>query len=144
MLVLCKKKLHEYELIEGKKRKCPQCNKDWHKKNPSRENKEYQKLYAREFRKNSNCVQEQNLRKFWPGTTGKEAVQKYNELLMGQDYCCKMCNAHNSNFARALAVDHCHKTGEIRGLLCGPCNTSLGHYEKIKASAEIYLGKKDE
>lgn len=29
-----------------------------------------------------------------------------------------------------LAIDHCHKTGKIRGLLCFSCNIILGHVEE--------------
>jgi len=29
-----------------------------------------------------------------------------------------------------LQVDHCHKTNKIRGLLCLPCNVSLGYLEE--------------
>lgn len=31
---------------------------------------------------------------------------------------------------RKIHVDHCHKTGITRGLLCNGCNTTLGHLEK--------------
>lgn len=32
---------------------------------------------------------------------------------------------------RALSVDHNHRTNKVRGLLCGHCNSSVGHLEKI-------------
>ena len=53
----------------------------------------------------------------------------YDKLLTNQSECCKICNRHKSMFKRKLSVDHCHSTGKIRGLLCGSCNTALGHFQ---------------
>jgi len=49
-------------------------------------------------------------------------LQQYNEMLKGQNYSCAICNQHESNFKKKLAVDHDHKTNEVRGLLCFYCN----------------------
>lgn len=52
----------------------------------------------------------------------------YNDLFNKQGGCCAICGNHQSNFTKALAIDHCHKTGRVRGLLCMICNTALGKF----------------
>lgn len=58
-------------------------------------------------------------------------LEEFNQMLSNQNYKCAICNRHQSEFDRALCVDHCHSTGQVRGLLCIPCNHDLGHYEKF-------------
>lgn len=48
-------------------------------------------------------------------------LAQYTELLKAQKNKCAICRKHNDE-KRNLAVDHNHKTGEIRGLLCFYCN----------------------
>lgn len=55
----------------------------------------------------------------------------YQALLARQGGVCALCGEENQQPKnkpwRRLAVDHCHKTGCVRGLLCTKCNTSLGN-----------------
>lgn len=41
---------------------------------------------------------------------------------------CQLCGRIKSGESRRLAIDHCHETGKIRGVLCNSCNTVLGKY----------------
>ena len=53
-------------------------------------------------------------------------LEKYQELWQIQNGCCAICNIHQSKFTMRLAVDHCHSTNKVRGLLCKHCNQTLG------------------
>jgi len=58
---------------------------------------------------------------------------KYNELLLKQNYVCAIClkaetRKHQNGKIARLSIDHCHKTGKIRGLLCGKCNFAIGQF----------------
>lgn len=55
-------------------------------------------------------------------------IKDYNEMFDIQNGCCLICNTHQSKLKKSLTVDHCHKTGKVRGLLCGLCNTGLGSF----------------
>lgn len=60
------------------------------------------------------------------GVTRKYGLPRdaYNQMLVAQGGVCLICNRTNGRVD--LAVDHDHKTGDVRGLLCSPCNLALG------------------
>jgi hypothetical protein len=75
-------------------------------------------------------------------------LDEYNKLLSKQKNKCSICQIDNNgkyrNKARAFAVDHCHNTNKIRGLLCSDCNIALGLLKdntKYLQSAINYLNK---
>lgn len=61
-------------------------------------------------------------------------VEQYDEILKKQKGVCAICGQTNEIFNKRLAIDHCHKTNKIRGLLCDSCNNILG-----RAKDNIYL-----
>lgn len=51
---------------------------------------------------------------------------EYDRIKEAQGGVCYLCR-RATGARRALAVDHDHATGFVRGLLCSPCNKGLGH-----------------
>lgn len=59
-------------------------------------------------------------------------VEEYDEMLKKQNGGCAICGGKNKNNWN-LAVDHNHKTGKNRELLCASCNIVLGvSYDNIQ------------
>ena len=56
------------------------------------------------------------------------SLEEYNQMLEDQNEKCIICNKTN-NDGKRLSIDHDHKSGEIRGLLCNHCNIGLGHFK---------------
>ncbi|MBW7970952.1 endonuclease VII domain-containing protein [Bradyrhizobium sp. BR 10289] len=55
------------------------------------------------------------------------SLDDFQRLLSAQDFKCAICSADTPRRAGSdWAVDHCHSTGRVRGILCHPCNTMLG------------------
>lgn len=55
----------------------------------------------------------------------KELNSSYDHLMSSQQGVCAVCKKSEVN-GKSLSIDHCHVTGEIRGLLCSKCNTGIG------------------
>lgn len=72
-------------------------------------------------------------------------LAEYDYLASKQMNICAIC-FEPEPYGRYLNVDHCHMTGRVRGLLCTPCNYSLGQFrdnEFILKSAIMYLRNED-
>jgi hypothetical protein len=110
---------------------------EWRKKSPkdNERNKAYNKTHARRIR-------DKKLQKYWPGLTWNEALNRWDELHLLQGGKCALYPACSRSLI--LHVDHCHKSGKVRGLLCNNCNRGIGmlndNVEKLKA-AILYLKK---
>ena len=113
-------------------------NWHWVEKVPSKtdEEKSYLKQWAREDRKNNpDKYRDKSLRKYYG-----IGLNEFNQMLKSQNGKCAICDQEEaaidprSKRPRQLAVDHCHKKGHVRGLLCSNCNLAIGN---LKDSTEL-------
>ena len=90
--------------------------------------------YQREYRRQTPKIQKARALR----DSFDLSLEEYEKMLSEQNGVCAICNQpemHKRNGKlKALAVDHSHKTGEIRGLLCFDCNTGIG---KLKDDPEV-------
>jgi len=129
----CKRAKHLFEFYrqpsckDGLRGQCKKCdyevNKIWVQKNRDKVN-----ATSRRYRKNNKkkwleIQRNSNLKRDY-GIT----IEQYDEWYIKQGGRCAICGKHQSNFKKRFAVDHCHITGEVRGLLCHHCNTALGNF----------------
>lgn len=78
--------------------------------------------------------------------------EEYQQMLLNQDSRCAVCFKHEFSKTRNgttknLSVDHCHRTGKVRKLLCSKCNSMLGMANESKETlyaAIKYLESFDE
>lgn len=74
-------------------------------------------------------------------------LEQYDTMFEAQKGVCAICRSPetakgNHGNIRRLSVDHNHKTGVVRGLLCSKCNAGIGYFDDdpaILAEAIRYL-----
>ena len=86
--------------------------------------------YQREWRNKNPRKAKNNELKAHYGIT----VEQYEAILTKQNNVCAICfqseqSKDKDGGARGMPVDHCHTTGNVRGLLCTSCNRALGMFK---------------
>jgi hypothetical protein len=96
-------------------------------------------LYAGKLRRVCRpCIREHDRNRRLAKNYGL-SVEAFEKLLADQNFVCAICGEAPEDGPK---VDHDHTTGAVRGILCGPCNTGLGHFKDRKdllVSAAAYL-----
>ncbi len=126
------------EVLKPISRYNPEQHKKWYEKNKEKK-KEYARNYtklhreekrkfAREYRKRKPEVTLASMLKCNYNLT----IDEYYKILSDQENKCKICDLFldRSNKSKTPHLDHCHKTGKIRGILCHRCNLDIGVIEK--------------
>ena len=72
----------------------------------------------------------------------KLTLYQYNEMYRKQESKCGICGIHESKITKKLNIDHNHKTGKARELLCQKCNVALSYFENFDSKPFLeYLNK---
>lgn len=101
-----------------------------------KENKDRKAVVAKTWKQRNPDKVKNNRLRFDYGIT----LEEYNSLAEKQEYLCAICR--KPPIRRVLAVDHCHNSDRVRGLLCDLCNMGLGSFKDdllILESAIKYL-----
>ena len=120
--------LHRYLIRYRKMRKCQRCTKEtW-------------SLTKRGIPLCGDCARKIKLDRYY---NKKYGVSYYTILTMfkRQKERCKICGIQlklpsdkHSKVEKKACVDHCHDSGDVRGILCNTCNTGLGALGDTKES----------
>jgi hypothetical protein len=90
--------------------------------------------WARQYRIDHPEEVYRAVRKYHLKKTFGITLEQYDAMLMKQGRRCAICNTTDprgrGKKETTWDIDHNAKTGEVRGLLCHPCNLVLGYYEK--------------
>ena len=105
---------------------CQACNRQrvkvWRRKNPEKRKLQLAKEGRKEYTQNKHL-------RYSFGIT----LDEYKKKLVLQNNVCAICKQPETSLlagkVKRLAVDHCHVTGKIRGLLCTNCNLALGGFK---------------
>lgn len=135
----CKKCLNKASIVwmKNNPEKASKSQKLWASKNPEKR----KKIKERWTKNNPERAKACYLVKYWPNLSPEAALANYRAMLNNQSDACAICFSvetkpdRRTGKIKDLCVDHDHKTGQVRGLLCDKCNIAIGLLEADKGIA---------
>lgn len=120
----------------------PKCLECCHKRSKAiyENKKDHILAYARRHRKENKTM----MRAGWLRREYGITLAEYDSMLGQQNGVCAICE--NPKIGKPMSVDHDHKTGKVRGLLCQGCNAFLGRIgDSVRIARKIisYLEKNE-
>lgn len=134
---ICKKCKEEYPATieffhrnnaskDGLAYRCKKCRKEYNISHYNRNRQKIQKVHRKYQKKNNDRIYKQRKE------SGKDweyklkhlyglSLEEYNNMLNKQKNKCLICGIN-----KKLDIDHNHKNGKVRGLLCQKCNKGIG------------------
>ncbi len=125
--------------------KCGKCkiNKDPEDFHKNKNRKNQRDWICKKCSKEKNASRKERTREVDYINSYGITISDYENILNNQGRVCLICKADSPNGkGNHFHIDHCHKTQNIRGLLCHNCNTSLGGFKdsvEVLQSAIKYL-----
>jgi len=115
---------------------------------------EYRARFPEQVRERQQTSNRQHGRRYYLKSRYGITPEQFDSMFAAQSGKCAICrrkagvkssgsDRHKANeWMKGLVVDHCHVTGEVRGLLCQFCNVALGNLQddpEIVRAAARYL-----
>jgi hypothetical protein len=102
---------------------CKECSNERNKEWINNNKEKYYEKKKENYHKNKDKIR-------WYSVKSKYGITRedYEQMLKNQNGKCAICDTEEAKHweTNNLLIDHCHKSGKVRGLLCNNCNTALG------------------
>lgn len=109
----------DHKIKGHRKSRCRECTNKRQREDRITNNEKRRELDRKLYARNADKVYRQNLkRKFGLSDTQIRLIENTPQ--------CDICGRFATD--KKLVVDHCHRTGKNRGVLCSQCNAGLGQF----------------
>jgi len=133
----------DHPLIADGKRRCPQCQEErplseFGRTRFSPLGRQYTCTECMNNRRRKNTPRRKsaftNATEYQRVWKWKLSAAEFDKLFKSQNGQCAICAKSLEYYAKDTCVDHDHKSGKIRGILCGKCNLGIGHLRDSPAT----------
>ncbi len=107
--------------------------------------RDHRNAYMREYWKRPENTERRRQHNHGRNKQSFLTLEEFDAMKVLQDDVCAICKRPetfrtSSGDVREMAIDHCHQTGAVRGLLCSACNRGIGmlgdDWERVQSAAD--------